>query len=370
MLAQSHTYHCENYGAAAGPYRPINELIEEMQNGRVVILHDETANQGFLLGAAQMASPTMINFMAHHGRGVICLALTPQRLDELALPLMADTGLQRGRHAFTVSIEARNGVTTGISAADRAKTIATAIYSPDPSVDIVTPGHVFPLQASDGGVLARAGHAEAAIDLPRLAGLNPSGVICGVINDHGDDAQLDDLLTLARQLDLKIGSIQDMVIFRQKQDRFVHCTARTSFESSHGGEWNIKVFTSEIDQSETVVLQKGEVGLESGVWLELQAFSLFAGMLGEAGAGDHGLSRTMSKLSGHDTAIIILTLDAASNSLAKSLRQNPVGNRLHEHNLGNTAQILTELDVQSIRLLSRCDLTAARLRSLGVTVTV
>lgn len=368
MLMQAHKYNHYEYSEDSNPYSSIPELIEEIKNGRIVVIHDETTGYGFLLGAAQMATPAMINFMACHGRGVICLALTQQRISELALPLMADTPVQQDRQAYAVSIEARHGVTTGISAADRARTIATAIYTSDASVEIVTPGHVFPLRASDGGVLARAGHAEAAIDLPRLAGMNPSGVICGVINDEGDNARLDDLMVLAHELDLKIGSIQDMILFRQEQDRFIHCSAETSFESDQSGTWTVKIFTSDIDQSETVMLQKGEVGFGRDIPLDLRPFSLLAGLFAGAG-GDNSLLHAMNKISEHGAGIIILTVNSAPGTLANDLRQQAVGERLHQHNFGNTAQILAELDVRSVRLVLPCDITAAKLRQHSIIVT-
>ncbi|WP_327752252.1 3,4-dihydroxy-2-butanone-4-phosphate synthase (plasmid) [Sphingobium sp. SJ10-10] len=369
MLAKTLNHNPADHDTAYGIFDTVAELIHEIRNGQIVIVHDQSADRGFLVGAAQMASPTMINFMAHHGRGLICLALTRQRIDELALPMMNDGAAQRDGRAFTVSIEARHGVTTGISAADRARTIATAVYTTDASVEIVTPGHVFPLRASDGGVLARAGHVEAATDLPRLAGMNPSGVICGIINDKGEDAGLNDLMILARHLDLKIGNIQDMVVFRQKQDRFVHCSANSSFESSHAGEWRIKIFTSEIDPSETIVLQKGEVGLGRGVPLELRACSPLTGLFPDAG-GDDSLSRTMDRIGEHGSGIVILTPETASGSLMKALRKQRTENRLYQHDFGKIAQILTELDVQSTKLLNHCDLTAAKLRSAGVSVVI
>jgi 3,4-dihydroxy 2-butanone 4-phosphate synthase / GTP cyclohydrolase II len=193
------------------------DLIEEARKGRMFILVDDEdrENEGDLVIPAQWATPETINFMAKHARGLICLALTRERIEQLGLPLMAQNNGTRHQTAFTVSIEAREGVTTGISAADRARTVAVAI---DPSCgpkDIVTPGHVFPLVARDGGTLERTGHTEAAVDLARLAGLTPAGVICEIMNDDGTMARRNDLIAFAQKHNLKIGTISDLIAYRR-----------------------------------------------------------------------------------------------------------------------------------------------------------
>ena len=188
---------------------PIEEIINDARNGRMFILvdHEDRENEGDLVIPAQMATPDAINFMATHGRGLICLSLTSTRIDQLGLPLMASQNSSRHETAFTVSIEAREGVSTGISAHDRARTVSVAIDASKSATDIATPGHVFPLRARDGGVLVRAGHTEAAVDISRLAGLNPSGVICEIMNDDGAMARLPDLVKFAQLHNLKIGKI-------------------------------------------------------------------------------------------------------------------------------------------------------------------
>ncbi|HEU5480386.1 MAG TPA: 3,4-dihydroxy-2-butanone-4-phosphate synthase, partial [Candidatus Tumulicola sp.] len=217
----------------------IEEIIDEARNGRMFILVDDEdrENEGDLVIPAQMATPDAINFMAKHGRGLICLALTRQRVEQLDLKLMSQANASRLQTAFTVSIEARDGVTTGISASDRARTVSVAIDPSKGADDIVSPGHVFPLMARDGGVLVRTGHTEAAVDIARLAGLNPSGVICEIMNDDGTMARLPDLVKFAQLHGLKVGTIADLIAYRRKHDHFVHRAVDTNFESHNGGAW-------------------------------------------------------------------------------------------------------------------------------------
>src|ERR671913_1393743 len=208
-------------------------IIDEARNGRMYILvdDDDRENEGDLIIPAQMATPDAINFMARHGRGLICLALGKDRVDALGLQPMTRNNRTSMETAFTVSIEAREGVTTGISAADRARTIAVAIDASNGPDAIVSPGHVFPLVARPGGVLVRAGHTEAAVDVARLAGLNPSGVICEIMNDDGTMARMDSLIEFARSHKLKIGTIRDLIAYRRKHDHLVEQTGEAAFES-------------------------------------------------------------------------------------------------------------------------------------------
>ena len=236
---------------------PIEEIIDEARNGRMFILVDDEdrENEGDLIIPAQMATPDAINFMATHGRGLICLTLSKSRVEQLGLELMSRANGTRHETAFTVSIEAREGVTTGISAADRARTVAVAIDTSKSRDDIVTPGHVFPLIARDGGVLVRAGHTEAAVDISRLAGLNPAGVICEIMKDDGTMARMDDLLSFARLHDLKIGTIRDLIAYRMRHDHLVERATESTFTSSYGGEWRAITFRNKIDDTTSVVLQ-------------------------------------------------------------------------------------------------------------------
>src|SRR5437868_8635606 len=207
------------------------DIIEEARKGRMFILVDDEdrENEGDLVIPAQCATPEAINFMAKHARGLICLALTRERVEQLGLALMAQNNGTRHQTAFTVSIEAREGVTTGISAADRARTVAVAIDSTYGPEAIVSPGHVFPLVAKPGGVLVRAGHTEAAVDVSRLAGLNPSGVICEIMREDGTMARLEDLMDFARAHGLKIGTIRDLIAYRLKKDHLVERVATAPF---------------------------------------------------------------------------------------------------------------------------------------------
>src|ERR671929_546913 len=234
-------------------------IINEARNGRMFILIDDEGreNEGDLVTPAQMAPPDAINFMARHGRGLICLALTKERADQLGLEPMTRTNRSRNETAFTVSIEAKEGITTGISAADRARTIAVAIDAANGPDAIVSPGHVFPLIAKAGGVLVRAGHTEAAVDVARLAGLNPSGVICEIMREDGTMARMDDLVAFAQLHGLKIGTIRDLIAYRLKKDHLVEQTGEASFESLWGGTWTAKTLLDKATGSEEVALVKG-----------------------------------------------------------------------------------------------------------------
>ena len=223
---------------------PIEQIIDDARNGRMFVLvdHEDRENEGDLVIPAQMATPEAINFMARYGRGLICLAMTSERTDALGLQLMSSYNSSRHETAFTISIEAREGVTTGISAHDRAHTVAVAIDAGKTAADIATPGHVFPLRARDGGVLVRAGHTEAAVDISRLAGLNPSGVICEIMNEDGSMARLPDLIGFAQLHGLKIGTISDLISYRRRHDNLVRVKGEELIQSEFGGEWQMRIF--------------------------------------------------------------------------------------------------------------------------------
>ena len=245
---------------------PIDEILDDARNGRMFILVDdeERENEGDLVVPAQMATPEAINFMAKHGRGLICLALSADRLRKLDLPMMARHNRSRHETAFTVSIEAGEGVTTGISASDRARTITVAIDPTKDHRDIVSPGHVFPLEARDGGVLVRAGHTEAAVDVSRLAGLNPSGVICEIMNEDGTMARMPDLIKFAQFHGLKIGTIADLIAYRLKNDRIIERMVESALDSVHGGAFKMIVYTNLVTYAEHIALVKGDIGGAAG----------------------------------------------------------------------------------------------------------
>ena len=242
---------------------PIDEIIEEARNGRMFILVDDEdrENEGDLVIPAQMAGPEAINFMAKFGRGLICLAMTRERIEQLGLPMMARKNESRHETAFTVSIEAREGVTTGISASDRAHTVAVAIDPSKGPEDIATPGHVFPLMARDGGVLVRIGHTEAAVDIARLAGLYPAGVICEIMNDDGTMARRDDLIAFAQRHGLKIATIADLIAYRRRHDKIVERVLEQTFMSRHGGNFKLAIYRNVVSGAEHVALWKGNIDL-------------------------------------------------------------------------------------------------------------
>ena len=243
----------------------IEEIIEEARNGRMFILADDEnrENEGDLIIPAQMSTPEAINFMATYGRGLICLALTSEKIESLELPLMSASNSSRHETAFTVSIEAKDGVTTGISAHDRALTISTAINPTSGPNDIATPGHVFPLKAKKGGVLVRAGHTEAAVDIARLAGLNPSGVICEIMNEDGSMARMPDLTTFAQYHQLKLGTISDLIAYRRRNDNLVREIKLEMVNSAYGGDWELRTFQDQISGAEHHTLSKGKINKET-----------------------------------------------------------------------------------------------------------
>ncbi len=269
---------------------PIDEIIEEARNGRMFVLIDDEQreNEGDLVIPAQMATPEAINFMAKFGRGLICLALTSERVRHLDLPLMARQNASRHQTAFTVSIEAREGVSTGISASDRARTIAAAIDPSKGADDIVSPGHVFPLEARDGGVLVRAGHTEAAADLARLAGLNPSGVICEIMNDDGTMARLPDLEKFAQTHGIKVGTIADLIAYRLNHDRIVEAALETTLQSLYGGDFRMIVYINRISYAEHIALIKGDLVEDEPVLVRMHALNVLDDVLGDHSAGKAG----------------------------------------------------------------------------------
>ncbi len=261
---------------------PIEEIIAAARAGEMYILvdHEDRENEGDLVIAAEFADAAAVNFMALHGRGLICLPMTSERVDRLGLPMMAVNNSSRHETAFTVSIEAREGVSTGISAADRALTIATAINEQNTEAAIATPGHVFPLRARRGGVLVRAGHTEAAVDISRLAGLNPAGVICEIMREDGTMARLPDLIEFSKAHGLKIGTISDLIAYRHKHDNLVRELRRETVQSEFGGAWEMRVFSDEISGTEHVALIKGDIASPEPVLVRTHALNELEDVLG------------------------------------------------------------------------------------------
>ncbi len=350
---------------------PIEEIIEEARNGRMFVLVDDEdrENEGDLVIPAQMATPDAVNFMATHGRGLICLTLTRERTQQLGLELMSRSNGTRHETAFTVSIEAREGVTTGISAADRARTVSVAIDPNRNTQDIVTPGHVFPLIARDGGVLVRAGHTEAAVDIARLAGLNPSGVICEIMNEDGSMARLDDLVGFARRHNLKIGTIRDLIEYRMRHDHLVERASESAFTSDYGGEWRAMTYRNAVDGSTHVALQKGRVEPGKPTLVRMHRISIFDDVLGRTGSRKRTLQRAMKVIGEEGAGLIVVLMPNRPEYL-----QNEVGGvrptdsgELREYGVG--AQILADLGVHEMELLTNSHHNVVGLEGYGISVT-
>ncbi|MGN6498021.1 MAG: 3,4-dihydroxy-2-butanone-4-phosphate synthase, partial [Tsuneonella sp.] len=287
---------------SANDDRPVvvsaEEIIDEARNGRMFILVDDEdrENEGDLIIPAQMATPNAINFMATHGRGLICLALTRTRVEQLGLDLMSSKNRTRHETAFTTSIEAREGVSTGISAADRARTVSVAIDGTKTRDDIVTPGHVFPLVARDGGVLVRTGHTEAAVDISRLAGLNPSGVICEIMNEDGTMARMEDLVRFARLHDLKIGTIRDLIAYRRRHDHLIERREERRFTSRWGGDWQAIEFYNKATGDATLALVSGAIDPDKPTLVRMHSLALFPDVFGEQGQRARMIERSMQAI--------------------------------------------------------------------------
>ena len=352
----------------------IEEIIEDARNGRMYILVDDEdrENEGDLIIPAQMATPEAINFMARYGRGLICLSMTSDRVRELELPPMAAHNDERHSTAFTVSIEAREGVTTGISAGDRSRTVGVAIDPTTTRRDIVTPGHVFPLEARDGGVIVRAGHTEAAVDVSRLAGLNPSGVICEIMNEDGTMARLPDLFPFAEEHGLKIATIADLIAYRLQNDSLVEKTVETTFDSEFGGTFDMSVYTCLLHNAEHVVLSKGDVGNGEPVMVRMHALNLLDDLLaGTASAKSSELHRAMEMIGEEGRGAIVLLRDPSanrmSNQVRKTLGEEPVETgQLRDYGVG--AQILLDLGIKNMILLSNTQHTIIGLEGYGLRV--
>jgi len=337
---------------------PIEDIIEDARNGRMFIMVDdeERENEGDLVIPAQMATPDVINFMAKFGRGLICLALTSDRVKELELPAMSRRNGSRHQTAFTVSIEAREGVTTGISASDRARTIAVAIDPTKGAADIASPGHVFPLEARDGGSLIRAGHTEAAVDISRLAGLNPSGVICEIMNEDGTMSRLPDLVTFAQYHNLKIGTIADLIAYRLRNDRVVEKTAEMDFQSRFGGDWKMCVYVNKVAYAEHIALVKGDLSGDAPVMVRMHALNVLDDVLGDAASGKSGdLQQAMRMIDDAGRGAVVLIREPYPKSLSDRVRARlgePAEGQKELRDYGVGAQILLDLGLHDLILLS------------------
>ncbi len=352
---------------------PIEEIIEDARNGKMFVLVDDEdrENEGDLVIPAQMATPQAINFMAKYGRGLICLALPRERVEQLRLPLMRQHNTSRLQTAFTVSIEAREGVTTGISAPDRARTIAVAIDPAKGADDIVTPGHIFPLMARDGGVLVRTGHTEAAVDIARIAGLNASGVICEIMNDDGTMARRADLIAFAQLHGLRIATIADLIAYRRRHDRIVERKIAADFSSNIGGKWQMYVYVNTVAYSEHVALVKGDLTSPEPVLVRMHVLNMLDDMLGSNAEGRGGqLQAAMMTIAAEGRGVVVLLREPTPTALSDQLRglidKDASSPELRDYGVG--AQILHDLGVREMVLLSNHPRTIIGLEGYGLSV--
>ena len=363
----------------------IEEVIEDARQGRMFILVDDEGreNEGDLVIPAEKTTPEVVNFMAKHGRGLICLSMTRQRVEELGLQPMAQKNQAQHQTAFTVSIEAREGVTTGISAADRAHTIAVAINSSNGRHDIVSPGHIFPLIAQDGGVLVRAGHTEAAVDVSRLAGLNPSGVICEIMNDDGTMARMPDLMTFAQEHGLKIATIADLIAYRRRTEKLIELVATSKINSRFGGAFDVRVYANKVTYAEHLAIVRGDVSGDEPVYVRVHQHNLLADSLGdqtasvffrgEARSRAGELEEALEFIAEKDRGVVVVIREPTQTTLSRFIKERqgqpmstPMAD-LRQYGIG--AQILQDLGIRNMVLLTNSQHKVVGLEGYGIHLT-
>ncbi len=344
-------------------------LIAEAQAGRMFILVDDEdrENEGDLIIPAQFATPQALAFMMRHARGLICLSLPPTQVERLELPMMAVANQQRHQTAFTVSIEARDGITTGVSARDRAHTIAVAIDPRSGPRDLVSPGHVFPLAARPGGTLVRAGHTEAAVDIARMAGLIPAGVICEIMNADGTMARLPDLVGYAQFHGLKLGTIADLIAARRASEKLVRRVHETQTAALDTGPWQVIFYTSTLNQAEHVVMVKGDLAQPGPVLVRMQAIDPIQILPG--GRTNKLMHEAMRMIEAEGRGVVVMLHDGQSGSLLEMVtgrrpRTGAQESILRDYGIG--AQILADLGVREMELLSNTDRTIAGIEGYGL----
>lgn len=332
----------------------IPQIIAEAKAGNMFILVDDEnrENEGDLIIPGAMCDDQKINFMAKYGRGLICLALTKQRIGQLGLPLMSVDNQSRNKTAFTVSIEAKSGISTGISAFDRAKTIADAIDPNKNKNDIVTPGHIFPLEAQDGGVLVRAGHTEAAVDIAKLAGLNESGVICEIMNDDGSMARMPDLIKFATKHNLKIATIADLIEYRRHNEKLITKVTSEKFISNIAGEFQAIIYKSNIDNIEHIALLKGNINENEPTLVRMHHLNILNDCLSKDN-NQHSnlLHKALIKINQNKSGLLVL-IRQPNETISHLIGDNKPQQQKELRNYGIGAQILSDLGIKDMTLLT------------------
>jgi 3,4-dihydroxy 2-butanone 4-phosphate synthase/GTP cyclohydrolase II len=364
----------------------VSEAIEEIRAGRMLIVVDDEdrENEGDLTIAAEKVTPEIINFMATYGRGLICLTLTPERCDYLRLPLMSPTNTSNFGTAFCESIDARDGVTTGISAADRTRTILQTLDPNCRPADLARPGHVFPLRAREGGVLVRAGQTEAGVDLARLAGLAPAGVICEVMNDDGSMARVPQLVDFCARHNLKMISVADLIRYRLKTERFMHRTAEGCIETEFG-EFRTIAYTSDIDPEHHLALVRGEVAGEESVLVRMHSRCIYGDVFGSLSCDCGRLVRdSLRAIAEEGRGVLVYLHESGPGFRTQSgpdgrrrmvshgrdfmHYQGEAGQRQLQHEHGIGAQILSDLGLHTIRLLTNHPRKIVALEGFGIEI--
>jgi len=344
----------------------IKDIVKDAKKGKMFILVDDKnrENEGDLIIPASKCNPKNINFMAMHGRGLICLALSKRQVEKLSLPLMSSVNKARMQTAFTVSIEAKKGITTGISAFDRARTVRVAIKSSSKKKDIVSPGHVFPLVARNGGVLERAGHTEASVDISKLAKLNPSAVICEVMNEDGRMARYDDLLKFSKKHKLKIASIEDLISYRLKNEKFVFNTANKSLSINDYGKFDVRIFKNKLDNSEHYAITKGKFKRNKAVRVRVVSTNILNNIINFK---NNTLSSSLKYLSKYNSFALVVLKDQNLNTFKRSSEITKSNNILRYYGIG--AQIIKDLKIKNMILVSRSRKKIIGLEGYGIKIT-
>ena len=332
-------------------------IIQDAKNGKMFILVDaaDRENEGDLIIPAQMANSEAINFMAKFGRGLICLALTKNRINDLELPLMNPKNQDNDLTAFTISIEAKEGITTGISAADRARTISVAINNNSSKNDLISPGHVFPLMAWDGGVLERAGHTEAAVDIAKLAGLNPSGIICEIMNEDGTMARLPELIEFSKLHNLKIGTVSDLISFRLKTTKIVKKLSERKFDSIYGGQFKLMIFQNTLSKEEHYALIKNEIKKDIPTYVRMHKLNITKDIFGEKNTFEDEIKNSIKIIKEKACGAIVLINKNISPKIKRIFQRRDDDSNSEIRHYGVGAQILKQIGFRKIILLTNSE---------------